>query len=839
MRVSLNTVAQYTHITAVKEELIDKINRQLGSVEQVINLAERFTAPTIVRVVSAQKHPDADRLQVCLIDDGGVTEGVERTEEGYVQVVCGAPNARNDILAVWLPPNSVVPASYDEDELFTLSSRKLRGVMSHGMLAAADELGIGSDHAGIVEISDDDVLAHDTVVKPGDNFAQVFGLDDTLIDIENKMFTHRPDLFGQIGVAREFAGITGQQFSSPEWYTYPAPQIIEATKNTATYPRNKATDVVYGLMTAEIKGVYVAKSPLWLQCALYRLGAKSINNIVDITNLVMLLTAQPVHAYDRAAVQGGALIARRAKSDGESIELLNGKTIKLHNDDIVIADAQSPISLAGVMGGKQSEVSASTTDIVLEVATFDMYTIRKTSMRHGLFTDAVTRFNKGQSPLQAGAVMNLLVALIERYVGGSLSYIENANSEPVDSKAANIITTASYINQRLGLSLKNNEIQRLLGLTEISVNITDDSLIVTPPFWRTDLELAEDVVEEVGRLVGFDTLPQQLPLRHIAAPRQLPMIGLVQTLRSELAHAGANETLNYSFVHEKTIKNAGQSINDAYKISNALSPELQYYRLSLLPSLLEKVYPNIKAGHDSFVLFEIGKTHRISNGNEKGLPREPRMLELVYAAKEATSAGAAYYMARAYADQIAVVTGRTFDYQAIDSASSTIAEAIIAPYEPSRSAVIIDKASGRDVGIVGELRQNVRNSFKLHGFTAGVSILADTLVELYNPNEVQYAPLSRYPSTLRDVCFAAPDTVAYGTITLALETSLEDQTKDGELNITYKPIDVYQAADSSVRNTTYRLEISSPLATLTADQIQTIVSHIASDVKRDCAAELV
>jgi len=409
MKVSLNVIKQLINFELPPvDELVQRINQQLGSVEQVENLAERYRGARVVRVVECAKHPNADRLSVTKIDDGMAVPDVPRDENGLVQVVCGAPNVQAGMWAVWLPPASTVPASILEGEPFTLDARKLRGVLSQGMLAAADELAIGTDHEGIIALTPRDLPAG-KALQPGADFAALFGLDDYVLDIENKMFTHRPDCFGQLGVAREIAGILQQPFTSPTWYNLE--QVFGDGDSVPLVVSNDIPQLVPRFMAVAIRGVQVAPSPFWLQCQLVAMGAKPINNIVDATNYVMLMTAQPTHAYDYDTLHGGQLGVRMARQ-GETLALLSGKTIELTPDDIVIADGQGPVALGGIMGGSRTEVSATTTTIVLECATFDMYAVRKMAMRHGVFTDALARFNKGQSPLQNAAVLNRLIGMV-------------------------------------------------------------------------------------------------------------------------------------------------------------------------------------------------------------------------------------------------------------------------------------------------------------------------------------------------------------------------------------------------------------------------------------------
>ena len=821
MKVSLNTVTHYTGLELPPvDELVQRINQQLGGVEEVVDLAAKYKDATVVKVVECEKHPDADKLSVCKIDAG--------TGE-LVQVVCGAPNVHADMWAVWLPPESVVPASFDDDEPFVLGARKLRGVMSQGMLAAGDELALNSDHDGIVEITEYDLQGSASkatavdALTPGMSFAELFGLNDTIIDIENKMFTHRPDLFGQLGVAREVAGILGHQFASPEWYTG-TPEFARASGlDLEVY--NDASDIVPRFMAVAIQDVEVKPSPLWLQCELVRWGGKPINNIVDATNYIMLLTAQPTHAYDYDKLRGHKLGARMARA-GETVTLLGGKTYELDESDIVIADGEGPVGLAGIMGGAESEVSASTKNIVLEVANFDMYAVRKSSMRHGVFTDALTRFNKGQSPLQNAVV---LAKLMEMVGGEQASVVVDEN--PFARLDGNVVTDLDFINNRLGLTLDHTKTAALLENVEFDVTGVEGSLDIVPPFWRTDIEQPEDIVEEVGRLYGFDRLPRELPRRSARPAPRNPTRELARQVREALARAGASEVLTYSFVHERVLTTAGQDSADAYRLSNALSPDLQYYRLSLTPSLLDKVHANIKSGHDEFALFEIGKSHSKKAGlNTEGLPVEPGRIALAYASKTARE-GAAYYHAKRMLDYLAESLGLALDYKPLPAGSSLTAAA---PFAAGRSARAIDRASGQVIGIVGEYAPGVRRGFKLPDYAAGFELFTEGLQLACRPDRVTYRPLSRYPSVARDICFELAHDVPYGDLAERVRTALAALDTPGD----FVPLDIYQP-DEATRRITIRVTFAPDHATLTGDEATALLDQVAGSVAHDLGAVIV
>ena len=821
-----------------------RVNQQLGGVEAVIDLNAKYGGARIVRVVECAKHPNADRLSVTKIDDGGAVADVPRDEGGLVQVVCGAPNVHADMWAIWLPPKSTVPASFDEDEPFVLDARPLRGVLSQGMLAAADELDIGTDHEGIIEITERDVPAG-VELTAGASFAETFGLDDYVLDIENKMFTHRPDCFGQLGVAREIAGIFGRKFTSPDWYK--EEQKFAGGEGLELEVFNDAPELVPRFMAVAIRNVTVQPSPLWLQCQLVAMGSKPINNIVDATNYIMLMTAQPTHAYDYDKLRGSKLEARLAR-DGEKVSLLNGKEYELTNDDIVIADGEGVIGLAGIMGGADTEVSSDTKNIVLECANFDMYALRRTAMRHGIFTDALTRFNKGQSPLQNAAVLKQLMGMVGGVQASEVFDKRNdrlmvmqhdsrvtfgsAGKETISifdwgAVTGVLVLESTFVNERLGTEFSPQEICRILKNVEIKAHEepepnTPYQFEVIAPFWRTDIEFPEDVIEEIGRLYGFDKLPRQLPMRSIKpAPRNLRR-QLKQAIRQSLSRAGANEVLTYSFVHERVLKNAEQDPSRAYRLSNALSPDLQYYRTSVLPSLLDKVHANIKAGHDEFMLFEIGKIHdKELPLTDENLPSEQTFVNGIYASKK-PRAGAPFYKARKLVDRLLADLKVEADFVKIAESGADVP----APFDGQRSAWIVAK-NGDKLGIVGELSQAVRRNFKLPDYTAAFSLDIEKLQAcLTESREHNYRPLSRFPSISQDISLRSSVEISHDELLRAVRQCLDEPEN---LHCQIQTLGIYQPKDdAAIKTTTFRLTFTSYQQTLTDAEIKPIMDNIAT-----------
>ncbi|MFO0971456.1 MAG: phenylalanine--tRNA ligase subunit beta [Candidatus Saccharimonadales bacterium] len=874
MKISLNWVKQYTDVDLSTDELVKLATERLGGVEGVIDLSKQYEGIIVAKVVSCVKHPNADKLSLCKVDDGRVVGDVARDENGYVQVVCGAPNVREGLLVAWIPPGATVPASYGEKELFVLEARDLRGETSNGMLASLAELGLGDDHSGILEIDPEEKTAgmphpepvegssggssgeqisrqtrDDNTVKPGTPFKNLYDLDDTILEIENKMFTHRPDGFGHLGVAREIAGIQHKAFKSPEWYSQ---RVISTEVEKSDQGSRKAQDgLASGLsvsiqdgdlcpryMAVVLEDVKIAPSPLWLQSYLKRVGVRPINNVVDVTNYMMLLTAQPLHAFDfdKIARDGKAEITVRRPKDGEKMTLLDGKTLEPHKDAVLICSEAGPIALGGIMGGGNSEVDENTRRIVLECATFDMYNIRKTSMVHGIFTDAVTRFTKGQPAAQLPPVIVKAISMFEELARakqtGEIVDTAVANYDQRSTNHDYIEIDAKFINDRLGSKFSNEQIIQLLTNVEIEAHEASGPIEVRPPFWRTDLEIKEDIVEEIGRLYGFNQLPIALPERSIAPITPDSTRTLKAKIRGGFARAGANEVLGYSFVHGNLLAKAGQDSTRAYAIRNALSPDLQYYRLSLLPSLLEKVHPNIKAGYGQFSLFEIGKVHYKGEMDERELnvPNEDDHVACViaYDTKVAPK-GSPYYAARRYLAEIdSDLVESLVPMKDFNLAADEWGQQLAAPYEPDRSALVV--VDNQIWGVVGEFKTTIQKAFKLPDYAAGFEVHLGVL----QSKEVGYKPLSRFPSSEQDITLKVASSVNYAE----LASSLAQIMEDSEYQYTLEPRGIYQK-EPKTKNITFHLTLSHRERTLTTIEVNKLVENLTWQAHERFAAEQV
>ncbi|HUD07994.1 MAG TPA: phenylalanine--tRNA ligase subunit beta [Candidatus Saccharimonadales bacterium] len=845
MKVSLNWLKEFADINLPVGDLTQKITTQLGAVEQVTDLGKQYEGIIIAKVIDSQPHPNADKLHICKIDDGNKIQTIERDDNGYIQVVCGASNVRKDLLSVFLPPGTVVPDTAAHDPL-TVEVREIRGEKSHGMLASYRELAISNDHNGIVELSPEDG-------KPGDNFADTFKLNDHIIDLENKMFTHRPDCFGHLGIAREIAGICHQPFSSPEWYAQPAQLSAEKDAELPLAVENQLPELVPRFMAVALTVKENGPSPIWLQSYLSRVGIRPVNTIVDITNYMMLVSAQPLHAYDydKLKSQDGdkagvaSLIVRSPKSE-EKITALNGKTYTPRESAIGIASATKLVGIGGVIGGAETEVDNSTKHIVLECANFDMYSIRRTAMENGIFTDAVVRYAKGQSPLQNSRVLNETIIMLGRLVEAKVSskIIDLASpGVPLEADTMHppLTITIEAVKRLLGLELGEADIVSLLKNVEFKViKEGDNNIRVTAPFWRTDIEIAEDVIEEIGRLWSYDALPLVLPKRDLKPAMVDPLLDTKSTIRKLLSAAGANELLTYSFVHGKLMEKIGQDSGRAYQLQNALSPELQYYRLSLLPSLLEKVYPNIRAGHKEFAIFEINPVHTTSQtDSETNLPVENQRLGLVFAADNKFAKdnyrGAAYYQAKKYLEYLfdAYRLKATFEKFPSDCADFGVFSDASAVFEPTRSAVIrVDDAI---TGLVGEFKSSARMNLKLPKFIAGfeIDILALSKIQA---RQTAYQTLSRFPSVQQDICLRVAFAVAYSDLYSVITKTLADNPDDS-LWYEVLPVDIYQAeSNKDTKQITFHITIGSYQRTLTDSVAESLLGDITAAAASACGA---
>ena len=766
MRISLNWLKKYVSIpeSVSDEELIRLIGARLVEVERVIDETHKYDNIYIVRVESAEKIPET-HLTLCQINNGG---------SELVQVVCGAPNVRAGMLAVWIAPGAVVPASVHEDAPFVIGKRKMQGYESNGMLAGADELDFGDDHSGIVEIDP-------SMAKPGDLLADVFELRDLVLEIENKSLTHRPDCFGIIGFAREVAGILGLNFSEPELFDLGGElpkkdSIAISIEQPEICPRYTA---VVMAKHGEIEEKYLT----WVDTVLSKSGMRPVDSIVDATNYLMLLTGQPLHAfdYDKFVAVGKTdrpeIRVRLAQKD-EKLLLLDDSEVELNENDIVICSGDTPVALAGAMGGKTTMIDENTRNIIIESATFSLYNLRKTQMAHGIFSEAITRFTKGQPPYQTLGVAEACADML----ADGFRIMAAGDEYPKSEREIVVKITTDEINGLLGTDYSADLIKKVLSNVGFRVGGHGGKFDIKIPAWRTDIHIKEDIVEEVGRLLGYDNIEPTLPL-HATADKN-SMWEFKKQIRGLLTKYGANEVLTYSFVSERLLKKANLDVHNSYKIVNSISPDLQYVRQSIVPSLLEKAYKNEKLPVERFAIFEINKVYQKKEWglDAEGVPVEKMRIGLVVAERKGT--GAAYYKAKKYASKLLEEFNIVAKYLPLKAKGAPAL-----PFEPKRSAEIW--VGDVCIGVVGEFRNSVRNEFKLASYLAGFEIDLDSILGLASrKKEIKYGEVKVEDLTVTtDKCYD--------------EVLAEVREKYPEAEIT--PGTIYQAPGQATRNITFHI----------------------------------
>lgn len=810
MLISLNEIKKYVEIpsTVSNQELIELIGSRLVEIEEVIDLAPKYKGAYIAKVVKCDPI-EGTHLNLCQIDAGAVT--AEFSDGETVQVVCGAPNVHSGMLAVWLTPGAIVPSTYVHEN-FRLGKRKLQGYESNGMLAGADELDFDNEHKAIAEIDP-------KIARPGDSLADIFALDDLILDVENKSLTHRPDCFGLIGFAREIAGTLGIKFNEPAVFENLEAKLLPSTLDLQVKIEGDDLCPRYSCavfdLTRHEPSKYLTREAVFLAKA----GMRAIDPMVDLTNIIMLETGQPLHAfdYDKLFTVGGAktpTIVVRAAKDGESLQLLDGKTIACTPDDILITSNNVPVALAGTMGGKNTEIDASTTRVVLESATFSLYHLRKTQMAHGIFSEAITRFTKGQP---AAMTLPVLSETIQRLGVEPLTMVDEY---PGKVKPNTIKLTDSQINSLLGTEYDGETISQTLENVGFEVEEAGDVLAVTSPLWRTDIHIAEDIIEEVGRLLGFDNIPLALPKKPFSGTESSPLWQLKQELRGILSDRLAmHELLTYSFISRDLLEKVGQDPDDSYEIVNSISPELQCFRQQIVPSLLDKVRENIKSGHKDFTLYELNQVSLKSSGlTDEVTPVLKNHLGIVSLND--------FYELKARILALFKSLKLNIEYQAISSETANHD-----PYlESKRSAEIL--VGDTKIGAFGEIKAAVLRRFKLEPVISACEINLDKIAQLPRDRATDFK-ISRFPFVERDLTLKVSTVAQFGRFDQAILTMLSAENLIAEV----APVSVYQA-DPATKNISFHLRFSSPERTLDQDQISAIMEKVTVAVTQ-LGAEIV
>lgn len=590
MKVSLNWVKKYVKLpeNINTKEMTNDLTLRTVEVEDATNESDKFHDIIVGKILEINDHPNADKLRVCKVDIG---------ESEPKQIVCGGTNLYVGELVVVSKPGAEV-YWHGESELMKIKDSKVRGVDSYGMICGAEEVYLEGlfppkTEAEIVDLSNIECTV-------GENISDVIDMNDTVLEIDNKSLTNRPDLWGHYGIARELSAIYNTELIPLE--------KVSIDENLPKYNVEiEDTTKCQRYVAIEIENVYEKSSPIWMQSSLIKAGMRPINAIVDITNYVMLAVGQPLHAFDRTHVDGNKIIVRNAEVN-EELLLLDNNSIKLTTDDLVICDENSPMALAGIRGGKKDSILPETTGIVLEIANFTAKTIRKTGKRFDEKTDASIRYEKNIDTERVDDGLNLALKLFKEIFPESKVVAFN-DVYPVKTENEKIDVSEKFLNERLGKVLPRETITNILTHLGYEVEYKDGIYHTVVPTWRStgDVSLKDDVMGDIARLLSFESFEKQpLTIKFDKAVRQNNVI-LERRIKEYLSvRCGFNEIFTYPWVDIKYINAASIDTNSLVKLATPPSPEEAYLRSSLVPGMLESISKNLRY-FDSFKMYEMAQ----------------------------------------------------------------------------------------------------------------------------------------------------------------------------------------------------------------------------------------
>ncbi|MBI1238150.1 MAG: phenylalanine--tRNA ligase subunit beta [Alphaproteobacteria bacterium] len=732
MKFTLSWLKEHLETDADVDAIGEALTRIGLEVEAIENKAALLAPFTVAYVKSAARHPNADKLQVCEVETAG----------GVTQVVCGAPNARAGMKGVFAPSGSIIPGSG-----LVLKPTQIRGVESNGMLCSEREMGLSGEHDGIIELPDD--------APVGAPIAQVMGLDDPVILI--KLTPNRGDCAGVHGIARDLAAAGLGTLKTP-----PVPPVegrFASPITTALHLAAETADACPLFAGRLIKGVTNRPSPAWLQRRLKAVGLRPISALVDVTNLLSLDRARPLHVFDADKISGN-LQARMAHAN-ESIVGLDGETYRLSPEICVIADDTRALGIAGVMGGLDTGCTEETKNVFIEAALFSPQRIAQAGRMLNITSDARFRFERGVDPEFCLPGLELASALILQFCGGEASTIVTAGAAPEWRRT--IAFDAGRVAALTGLSIDDETIVQILNDLGFGVAGRDAALVVTPPSWRPDIEGSADLVEEVVRIAGLDRLPSTpLPrLPGVARAVLTPLQRRVRDTRRLLAARGLTETINNSFVPRAHAQLFGGG-DDERQLANPMSAEIDAMRPSLLPSLLAAAARNADRGASAFSAFEIGPQFL------GGTPGE----QVVVAAGLRSGAPERHWQGARPADLFAVKAdvAEVLTLAGLNAASLAVTREAPAWYHPGRSGAI--KLGPKILlATFGEAHPRVARAFDLDGPVQMFEVFLDALPQPKAKPTKAKPPLktSDYPAVERDFAFLVDSDISAAQIIRAAQ----------------------------------------------------------------------
>jgi phenylalanyl-tRNA synthetase beta chain len=807
MKVPLSWLHDYVEPDLDAVALAERLALTGTEVERVVHHGVPAVDGFVIgRVITAEQHPDADRLRVCMVDLGG---------DAPEQIVCGAPNVAAGQTVAVAQPGAVMPDGT------RLRKAKLRGVESAGMILSEPELEIGVERAGIMVLADDAAGegaaagAAPNGLAPGTPLADVLPIATDVLELE--ITPNRPDCLGVYGVAREVHAATGAPLAPAPWLEDPGTEGAVADAAVTV-----DTDRCKRFMARMFEDVTVGPSPAWLKARLMAAGQRPISNVVDITNYVMLTSGQPLHAFDLDRIAGGHLIVRDGRA-GDELETLDGELRRLDPDMVVICDEDGPTSLAGVMGGARSEVDDGTTRVLLESAVWDGPNIQRTSTRLALRSEASARYEKGLAPEQAEGALALATRLLIELCGARVATGTIDVDPPGGRDRSNAVIRLrdARVSGLLGAPIARERSAEILSALGFLVDQADDGLDVTvPAFRRNDVTREADLIEEVARIDGVDKLPATLPASGHAVGRLTEAQKLKRLAADTLAGAGLHEAIGWSWsgveLADRLRLPEGDPRRAAVVVENPMSAEHAQMRTTLLGSLLDVARRNVTHGTADVAIFEAGAVYRPVDAQP--LPAEPHTVGVLLtgAVRPASWRESAPPIADFFAAKgvlAALLDALRVDWTVIEGNEPFL--------HPGRAAAVV--VAGAPVGWLGELHPSIAGAWELTQAVACFELDLDAVIAAV-PGPVHYEDYTSFPEVRQDLAVVVPQTVTAAEVVAAVRAA------GGPLLASVDVFDVYRGAqigDDEV-SLALRLAFRSPERTLTDDEVAGLRSAIES-----------
>ena len=804
MRVSLNEIKKYVDLpnNLSDKQIAYDMTLRTVEVDEVEDVSKKYHDIVVGRILEVKKHPNADRLRICITDIG---------EDKPVQIVCGGANLYEGEYVVVSKPGAEV-VWHGEGEPVKVEETKMRGETSYGMICASSEVYLSDFFPSTDETEIIDLKGIEC--KPGDNISDIVEMNDTVLEIDNKSLSNRPDLWGHYGIARELSAI----------YNVPLKNLpkYELDRNLPEYHVEiQEIEKCHRYVAVEIDGIYEKESPIWMKSLLSKAGQRPINAIVDITNYVMMIVGQPLHAFDRTHVSGEKIIVRNAK-ENEELLLLDNNTIKLTTDDLVICDENAAMALAGIRGGKKDSILPDTKGIVLEVANFSASTIRKTGKRFAEKTDASIRYEKGIDTQRVDEGVNLALRLIKEIFPDS-KIVKYKDTYPNETNKNKIKISEKFLDKRLGKKIPREQIEQILTSLGYELSYNNGEYEVIVPTWRStgDVTIKDDVMGDIARILSFDSFEAKPINITIEQPIIQNDITLDRRIREYLSYScDFYEIYTYPWIDEKYIHAAKIDTTSSLLLATPPAPELAYLRSSLIPGMLEAIVKNLRY-YDEFKLFECAEIYQKGDyrpsSKDEILPIQDNYLTGCIVGKDAKEI---FYEAKGIIENMT-------RYCHMESIKL---EKIEKPAWADKNAYLNITKDNEIIGSLGLLSVQTMTESKIKRTNVAIfEINFDKLVP-YNSRTNKYERLPELPLVEKDLSILVDKEISWKKI----EESIKSMVKEVEFIDEYKG---NQIPDGK-KSITLKVRMMNEGTTMTSEEINEKMNAILNILDKECGATL-